>query len=118
MTTSTSIFIRVSIKSGDSLSELANLVDYTLMALITPPDIDGATDVSFQASATPDGAFVNCHNEMGIEVSIKVAPNRATSLADKMLSMTPYRYIKIRLGKAGSPVTATADRVLTLVLKR
>ena len=118
MTTSSVISISVPVKSGKSLSEMANLVDYTLMALITPSDIDDATDVSFQACATWDGEFVNCHNETGIEVSIKVAPNRATSLADKMLSMTPYRYIKIRLGKAGSPVTAADERVFTLVLKR
>ena len=116
--TTNSVFISVPIESGKSLSEMVNLVDYTLVALITPSDIDDATDVSFQACATGNGEFVNCHNEMGIEVSIKVAPGRATSLADKMLGVTPYRYIKIRLGKAGAPVTATAERVLTLVLKR
>lgn len=95
-----------------SLSGAVDLGFYRLCGLETPAAIDSATAITFQASA--DGAtWVNLYDATGAEKSLTVSTSRRIILTPA--DFYGIRFIKVRLGTAASPTTATASRNITLI---
>lgn len=95
-----------------SLSGAVDLGVYRLCGIETPSAIDSATAITFQASA--DGAtWVNIYDATGAEKSITVSTSRRIILTPA--DFYGVRFIKVRLGTAASPTTATASRDITLL---
>jgi hypothetical protein len=76
-----------------------------------------ATAITFQASQTLGGTYVNVYDDSGVEVSAVVAPSRMVSIDAASLKLAPYRFIKIRSGTSGSPTTCLAERILRVISK-
>lgn len=102
----------VTVANGQSLSPAVDLGNLRLCGLETPASIDGATSLTFQASA--DGAtYLNLYDATGTEKTITVSTSRRVLLAPA--DFYGIRWIKVRLGTSGTPVAATADRAITVV---
>lgn len=100
------------VTSGQSLSGAVDLSVARLVGIATPASIDSATMLSFQSSY--DGStYNNVYDSAGIEKIVTVSASRRVILSPA--DFYGIRYIKVRLGTAASPVSATADRVLKLV---
>lgn len=98
------------------LSDAIDLEGYQLAAIIMP-DTWVAANISYLAAAESGGTYKPVYSS-GIEVSDTVVQATVASCADNALALAPLRFIKLRSGTAGTPVNQTADRVLTLILKR
>lgn len=104
----------VSIANGASLTASINLLDSPVVAIQMPASWTTA-DLTFQGSN--DGTnFFNVYNLSGDEYTI-------TAAASRYIVLSPFefqwaRYIKIRSGTAGTPVTQGGARTLVLVTRR
>lgn len=98
-----------------SLSAAINLGGYRVAAIVMPAAWDTAA-ITFQGSH--DGStFQDVYNDAGTELSLTTAASRNVALrADAAAALRPFGIIKVRSGTAGSPVTQTAARTLTLIL--
>jgi len=104
------------LNGATGLSGAIDLEGYQLAAIIMP-DTWVSAAITYLASDTLAGTYKPVYNN-GIEVSGTVAQATVASVADNALALAPLRFIKLRSGTAGTPVNQTADRVLTLILKR
>jgi hypothetical protein len=102
------------VPTGASLAGAVDIGGSALCAIQTPSDIDSATELTFSVSY--DGStYANLYDDGGTEYSVTAAASRSI-----VLNPTDFwgvRYVKVRLGDAGSPTTATAARTLTLSLR-
>ena len=112
----TSKTITATILSGASTTEEIDLEGHQLAA-IQMPSAWTAAGISYLAATESGGTFQAVYNN-GIEVTATVAASTCAVAADNALCLAPLRFIKIRSGTAGTPVNQTADRTLTLILKR
>jgi hypothetical protein len=89
-----------------------DITHYVLVGLFTPAAIDG-TAFTFQVSM--DGTtFYNLYNSLG-EVNYTMAASRA--IAIDPIDFSGWRFLKLRLGTAGSPNNATANRIVGCILR-
>ncbi len=107
----------VTIAAGQSLSAAINLSAYKIMSIITPASIGGATSITFQASATENGTFVDVYDDAGTEVSVTVAASRAIGLDATAAELASLGWVKFRTGTTASPTVQATEISLTLVLK-
>lgn len=104
------------ILSGASQSNAIDLEGYPLSALHMPAAWDTAS-ITFLSAPTLDGTYQPVYAD-GIEVNEPAAAARCIPIASNALALASIRFIKLRSGTAGTPVNQTADRVITLALKR
>jgi hypothetical protein len=85
-----------------------------LMAIHMPAAWTTAS-LTFQGS--PDGiTYQNIYNASGAEYSVAAAASRDIILPPG--DFAGFRYLKIRSGTSGTPVTQAADRTLTVLTAR
>ena len=107
----------VTIANGATgLSDAIDLEGYQLAAIQMPATWVAAA-ITFLAATESGGTFQSVYNA-GTEVSETVAQARCQTIVANMPALAPLRFIKLRSGTAATPVNQTADRVLTLILKR
>ena len=86
-----------------------------------PAAIDSALKLSFDVAANEggtNGVFQELLDSGGVEVALTVAAGQCISPTEATMHLlAPWRYIRVRLGTHAAPVTATAPRVITIVLK-
>ena len=108
--------VNVPLLDTDSLSEATpDLVGNAIVGFEMPANIEGATAITFQATGEPGGTFLNMYTAAGAELTVTVG-------VDQHIPVNPThfasaRFLKIRLGTSGTPVVATADRVLTVIVR-
>lgn len=104
------------ISSGTSLSAAVSLAVGKPAGVQLPASIDGATALTFQVSYDGGVSYANFYDAEDSEYSIVVAASRAIGDATLYARFLGATHVKVRLGTSGSPVTATADRSITLAL--
>lgn len=99
------------IANNASLSDAVTLGAYRATALLMPAGWTAAS-ITFQVSV--DGTnYYNLYDAAGNEKTITVSTSRAVYLpTDDFLG---FKYMKIRSGTAGSPVTQLAERLVIVV---
>lgn len=95
-----------------SLSGAIDLQSYRLARIAMPASWDAA-NLTFQSS--PDGVlpYQNVYDASGNEYTVTAAA--AHDIHIPVTDWLTDRFIKIRSGTSGSPVTQTASRALTVV---
>lgn len=96
-----------------NLSAEVDLGGYTLAAISMPAAWDAA-NLTFQAATATGGTFQNVYDSAGNELTVTAA---ASYVITDIPELAPLRFIKIRSGTSSSPVTQTAARTITLILK-
>lgn len=81
-------------------------------AAIEMPSAWDTASITIAASKTLGGTYVNVYDQFGTEVTITAAASRFIILSPA--DWWAFRYIKLRSGTAGTPVTQTAARTLTI----
>ncbi len=105
--------LQATIAASASLSDAVDLSGTTLTGYILP-SVWNTADITLQASA--DGtSFLDLYDQFGNEMSHSV-------VADRYVIVNPadfasIRFIKIRSGTSATPVTQTAQRLITLVTR-
>jgi len=102
------------ISSGQSLSSAIDLGSSTLFAIQMPAAWTTAANITFQASY--DGVtYCNMYDSNGTEMTVTgVAASEFIVLA-LPTQWIGVRFLKIRSGTSGTPVSQGADRVLGLI---
>lgn len=101
----------VTIESGESLSAEYRLNGWKI-ARILMPDAWTTAALTFQESY--DGnTFRDVYNS-GSEVSLAVGANQSVNL-DGATLLPAIKYLKVRSGTSGTPVTQGAERVITFI---
>ena len=106
----------VVIAINQSLSAEVDLEGFTLAAILMPSAWDAA-GLTFQAADVTGGTFRDVYDDAGNEVAVSAAASRAIGIDLLAGAVAALRFIKLRSGTTGVPVTQTAARTLTLVLK-
>lgn len=104
------------IAASASVSGEVDIGGATIVGIHMPADWDAA-NLTFQAAHETGGTYWDVYDDAGTEVSVTAAADRAIGCDAKALELSAWRYIKIRSGTTGTPVTQTAARTLVLVLK-
>lgn len=110
------VMVNVAIAGGTALSGAADIEGFQLMTIQMPAEWDTA-NLTFLAAATAGGTYQDVYDG-GAEYVFPVVAGKCCVDADNILALAPLRYIRLRSGTASAPVSQTADRVLTLLLKR
>lgn len=84
--------------------------EWTTTATLTPATL------TFQVS-TNNSTWQNLYTDGGTEVTAYATANYALSSNDTLISLLPWRYVKIRNGTSTAPGTQAAARTITLVIK-
>ncbi|MDR3591568.1 MAG: hypothetical protein P4N41_18080 [Negativicutes bacterium] len=105
------------IAAGVAVSNEIDLEGYQMAGIEMPSDWDTA-NLTFQAASMSGGNYRDLYNDGGNEVLLVAAAGRFVSVSSAALSLAPLRFIKIRSGSTGTPVNQSAQRTLTLSLKR
>ena len=108
----------VTIANGQSLSGAIDLERETLVGIRVDANGWSSAGLSFQAA--PDstaGTFGEVKDDSGSNITV------AALAAGDLVSFPPtkftgVRFLKVRSGTVGSPVSQGADRVLTLITRR
>ena len=101
------------IEGGSSLSDAVDLLETRTVAFQLPSSINGATSLTFQASA--DGVtYSNVHESDGDELTYTVAASRFVRVAD-MLDFAGVRYLKVRTGTSGAATAQAAGCVIKVI---
>lgn len=108
--------LTATIALGASESGVIDLEGYQLTALHMSAAWDTAV-ISFLSAPTIDGTYQPVYAD-GIEVTEPVAAGRCCPISANAVGLASLRFIKLRSGTAGVPVVQTAERVITLALKR
>jgi len=106
--------LSATIAISQSLSGALDLRDSPIVA-ITIPASWTAANLTFQGSMD-NSTFVNVYNMYGEEFSVEAAASRHIVLGTQEFAWA--RYVKIRSGTAGTPVTQDAARTLVVVTRR
>lgn len=107
------------IANGASASDVIDLRDYAIAAIIMPTAWTTAA-LTFLTCATAGGTFLPVYDDAGTEVSIasaNVVQDRAIVNKTILEQLAGLRYIKLRSGVAATPVTQGGDRAITVVMK-
>lgn len=107
--------VPVVIANGASLSAMLDCSGGKLQGIIMPSAWTAA-GLSFAVSNKSDGTFVPLYDNAGSEVTVTAAINQALNLAAAPKSLDAWRFIKIRSGTAGTPVSQAAERTLIAIL--
>jgi len=108
--------INVTVLDTESLSEATpDLVRNAIVGFEMPADIDGATEITFQATGEPNGTYKNVYGPGGSELSVTVGVDR--HIPADPINFASCRFLKVRLGTSGTPVAATADRILSVIVR-
>ena len=116
--TENSMTIRtVTIDGSDAtgLSDAIDLAGYRFMTIIMPSSWTTA-NLTFQACQTFAGTYVDMYDDSGTEITVVAAASRAIVVDLAVLSFASVRFVKVRSGTTGTPVTQAADRTITLLL--
>lgn len=105
---------QISIATSQSLSTAIDLGDRGLCAIIMPTSWDAA-NLTFQASSDIAGTYQNVYDSTGTELSVTAAAARHIVLTPA--SFAGMRFIKVRSGTSGTPVTQTAARTLVPLVR-
>lgn len=103
--------VSATIANGASLSAAIDLGDSRALAAIVMPASWTTANLTFQAS--PDGTSYFDLYDGGAERSVTASTSRV--IAVTIVDWLGLRYLKIRSGTSGTPVTQGADRTLTLI---
>ncbi len=104
----------LTISSGQSLSSSVDIKDLPIVA-IQMPAAWTAANLTFQGSS--DGTnFFDVYNLEGDEFRVVASTSRYIVLSPFEFQWA--RYIKVRSGTTGTPVTQGADRTLTIITRR
>jgi hypothetical protein len=102
------------IESGKSLSDAIELDPAHYAFAIGMPAAWTAANLTFQVSH--DGAtWKNLYDDEGNEVTVTAAASRMIRLYPEEWSA--FKYLKIRSGTSGSPVTQAADRTIGILTR-
>lgn len=101
---------------SSTLSDVVDLEGDTFVA-IKMPSTWTAANLTFQACDTPGGTFADVYDDAGAEVTVVAAASRVIVVDFLARCLAPLRYIKVRSGTTGTPVTQAASRTLTLLVK-
>ena len=104
------------IANAGTISNAIDLEGYPLTALHMPAAWDTAV-ISFLSAPTIDGTYQPVYVD-GIELTEPVAAGRCCPISSNAVALASLRFIKLRSGVAGAEVAQTAERVITLSLKR
>ena len=99
------------------LSAEVDLEGYTLAA-IQMPATWVAANITFQAATASGGTFQDVYDDSDLEVTVVAVQGHCVTVDAAALKLGALRHIKLRSGTAAAPVNQTADRTLTLILKR
>lgn len=105
------------IRKGASISEPLDLGGRSRIFAFHFTELDGATSLTFQVAPTIEGRYNNFYDDAGTEVAITVAANRAVGMDDRLPEFLAVRFVKVRLGSSASPVVATVDRSIVLLVR-
>lgn len=101
------------IANGASLSGAIDILSTTLLGIQMPAAWTAAS-LTFQGSA--DGStYVDVYNDSNDEYTLPTSTSRLIMLDQTANRFAAMRYLKVRSGTTGSPVTQGADRVITLI---
>jgi hypothetical protein len=100
----------VVIANGTSLSAAID-VDDQRPARIQMPGTWDAANLTFQTSID-NVTFANLYDSFGNEYTVQAAASREILLP--FVDFVGIRYLKVRSGTSGTPVSQTADRTLLL----
>jgi hypothetical protein len=103
--------VTATVANTANLSGAIDLGAGSLVGIQTPSNIDSAAALTFQVSYDAV-TFANFYDNTGSEYTLTVSASR--SVIVPYADFIGVRAVKVRLGTAGSPVTATADRVFML----
>lgn len=81
-------------------------------AAIEMPSAWDTGNLTFSVASTLSGTYKNVYDEFGTEVTVTAAASRFIRLSPA--DWWSMRYLKIRSGTSGTPVTQTAARTLTI----
>lgn len=108
--------VNLTILDTASLSEATpDLVGNAVVGFEMPADIDSATTITFQATGEPKGTYKDVYDAGGSELSVTVDVDR--HIPADPINFASCRFLKVRLGTSGTPVAATADRVLSVIVR-
>lgn len=91
----------VDLGAGNALSKIHMSAGWDTAAITLQVSLDNSN-------------WANLYDDLGNEVTIQAAASRAIALTN-IAQLAGYRYIKVRSGTSGTPVTQTAQRDLTVV---
>lgn len=103
----------VTIASGTSLSGVVDTGGATPLAIIMPASWTTA-NLTFQASAN-NSTYNNLYKDDGTEYTVTAAASEYIRLV--AADFVGIRYLKVRSGTSGTPVTQGADRIVTVVTR-
>lgn len=109
--------ITATIANGASLSGEIDLSNHKIMTIFMPAAWTAA-NLTFQVAAVTGGTFQDLYNDGGAEVNVTAAASRAIGVDIYAGVLASARFIKIRSGTTGTPVTQGAARSIILVIKR
>ena len=109
--------ITATIANGASLSGEIDLAHHRIM-LIQMPAAWTAANLTFQVATATGGTFQDLYDDGGVEVNVTAAVSRAIGVDLNAGPLASARFIKIRSGTTGTPVTQAAARSIVLVTKR
>lgn len=78
------------------------------------PSAWDAADLTFQVSED-NSSWANLYDEYGSEVTVNAAAARAITLLPQ--NWVGVRYLKVRSGNSSGPVSQTADRKITVIIR-
>lgn len=110
----------VTIASGASLSGSRDLGLTTsgakFVGIIMPDSWDTA-DLTFQGS-DDNSTFKNVYDDNDAEVTVQAGSARSIGFRNEIQqALSAFRFIKVRSGTSGTPVTQSSSRVLQLLIK-
>ncbi len=104
------------IAASGSQSDAVDLGGATELAVLMPAGWDAAA-LTVLGCDTAGGTFLPVKDDAGTEVSLTAAASTCIVIGTVTKRLGPLRFIKLRSGTAATPVTQTAERVITLVTK-
>jgi hypothetical protein len=111
-------YATATIANGGSQSQEIDTQGAAFLGLVLPAAIDSATSITFLVSGTQGQGWQKLTDGAGTEVALTVAASLSVAPTSAQAAcLAPWRYMKLRLGTAAVPVTATADRVIGIALK-
>lgn len=104
----------VTLPSGATgLTAEIDLGDRYRLARIVIPASWTAANLTFQTAPASGGTFSDLYDAFGNEYTITAAASRAIIVP--FIDFFGIRFLKIRSGTAGTPVSQAADRTLTII---
>src|SRR4051812_11529961 len=94
-----------------SLSDAQDVSGMKLFTFILPAGFQG-TALTFQASDSLAGTYVDLYDDAGNEVSVTVAAGRAVAVDQKSVALAAVQYLKIRSGTSASPQVQSSQRLV------